>query len=261
MNQETVNSRKPLHKAEAKALCARLAQFVDQVGVSDGIQLAIDTVYIALDTAILEKVRPWLEEPADPPHALWIMAPFECGMQTSALSVSMRFTQILIQAKAPFISCICTMPQKSMIPEFKGTLREAGILAMVYSLILQLLQFRAPGYEQAQLDENELMELDGNIKHWEKSLRIFARLLDSAPNLRYCNISGLTDLEYDTEDKCKDKCKEFLDVLFSNTRPMPLQIFLTTSGQSRLLPEYVGRDGMVVTELTYEEMERKGIIE
>lgn len=255
MNQEVVNESELIRGREAENLCARLAQFVDQVGVSDGIQMAIDAGPIALDTNIIGKVRPWLENPATPPHALWIEAPYECGMQTTARSVAMRFVQILKQAEAPFISCFCTMPMKSMIPEFQGTSREAGILAMVYSLILQLLQFRPPGFEQTQLYENELMELDEDMRHWDTALKIFATLLDSAPNPLYCNISGLIDLEYDT-----DKCREFLDVLFSRTQAVPRQIFLTTSGQSRLLPNYIERGSTVVTELNYEKMKRIGTI-
>jgi hypothetical protein len=61
--------------------------------------------------------------------------------------------------------------------------------------------------------------LGGDITHWKTALRIFAKLLDGALNIRYCNISGLTALEYDAQDKCR----EFLDVLFSQTQPLPPQ--------------------------------------
>lgn len=133
------------------------------------------------DTVIIGKLGARLEKPADPPYALWIQAPFESGTETSSRSAAIRFVQMLIEARALFISCICWRPNKSEIPNFEGTEGEAGILAMVYSLILQLLKFKPPGREQIELNENDITTLDGNITHWKTALGIFATLLKGTP--------------------------------------------------------------------------------
>ncbi|KAI7973143.1 hypothetical protein EIK77_004420 [Talaromyces pinophilus] len=153
---------------------------------------------------------------------------------------------MLIEARAPFISCICWRPNKSEIPDFEGIEGEVGILTIVYSLILQLLKFKPPGRDQIELNENEITTLDGNMTHWKTALGIFATLLKSTPNLRYYNISDLNAFEYDASDKCK----EFLDVLLSHTEPLPPQIYLTTSGYSQLLNAYADLMDHVVTQLT-----------
>ncbi|KUL82950.1 hypothetical protein ZTR_10281 [Talaromyces verruculosus] len=229
---------------------------LDGVGASDGIELAVGTRSIALDTVIIGKLEPWLEKPADLPYALWIQAPFESGTESSSRSAAIRFVQMLIEARALFICCICWRPNKSETPDFEGTEGEAGILAMVYSPTLHLLKFKPPGREQIELNEHEITTLDGNITHWKTALGIFATLLKGTPNLRCCSISDLNAFEYDA----LHKCKEFLDVLLSQTEPLPPQIYLTTSGYSQLLDAYADLVDHVVTQLTYNGMKRRGMI-
>ncbi|KAF3397380.1 hypothetical protein DPV78_007986 [Talaromyces pinophilus] len=94
------------------------------------------------------------------------------------------------------------------------------------------------------------------MTHWKTALGIFATLLKSTPNLRYYNISDLNAFEYGASDKCK----EFLDVLLSHTEPLPPQIYVTTSGYSQLLNAYADSVDHVVTQLTYNEMKRRGMI-
>lgn len=68
-------------------------------------------------------------------------------------------------------------PTAADTPEFKGTRWEAGVLAMMYSLSLQLLQFKPPGNDMIELDLNELECLGEDIAHWNTASKIFEKLL------------------------------------------------------------------------------------
>ncbi|OJJ98704.1 hypothetical protein ASPACDRAFT_44332 [Aspergillus aculeatus ATCC 16872] len=262
--------------ADAKQYCAHFEDFITAVGASDGLDLVSDAHVIRLDPLLVRRLGAWLQPHADhgvmmdssvgSPRTLWINSPYQRGTTHGAQLAAIKVLQVAIRAQAPFISHFCHRPHWTPVPNFVGTARDAGLLALVYSLILQLLQYRPPG--QILLPTHDLASLGSRDRPmqietcWRPALEILRLLLaGSSSVLGYCIISGWTELEEEQSaaDGASELCTEFLDVLFNHAAPS-LRVLLTTSGQSRILDEYVGLEGRVRTEQTAQQMARNGRI-
>ncbi|RAL09609.1 uncharacterized protein BO97DRAFT_445307 [Aspergillus homomorphus CBS 101889] len=246
-NNPTPCTPQTVSRAEAAQYCTDLETFIHAVGASDGIDLATDTPFIRLDAVLVRRLGAWLQSSEQSScETLWISSPHERGERTSADWAAIKVIQVAIRAKGPFISHVGRRPHPSEIAAgFSGTPGEAGLLAMVYSLILQLLQFR-PEEDAVQLPLDMLVAMsecreDG--AGWRAALEVFRMLLAGTPVLGYCIVSGLVEMEADAEERCR----AFLDVLLGHA-PLGLRVLLATSGRSALLPGYVGVEGQLRTD-------------
>jgi hypothetical protein len=247
---ETTTVPAGITRAEAQQLCQHLQTLIDQVGGSDGIRPAIQAGRLVAEPLIIRTLGKWTTATSGDDLILWIISPYELGPQTSAELAAYGIIWSAIQAEAQFISYICQRSRPGRVPDFQGVEDKAAVLAMVYSLILQLLQFQPPD-DDLILQQEMLDRLTQPGERWSSALALLAYLLKHTPSLRYCIISGINLLE----GGAREMCREFVDLIFSHVRnsEWPLRVLFSTSGQSRALSETVSKDSKVLSNNTFRQ--------
>lgn len=167
------------------------------------------------------------------------------------MSAVLSVISLAVQANAPFISYICQRPYRTLINVSQDS-ENAGVLSVVYSLILQLLHFRPPG-DKVKFDRDMLAKLRGNMLGWNKVLELLRGLLEHTPAVRYCIIHGLNELE---NGEGAVKCKDLLNVLFANAhRPeSPFSMLFTTSGASEMLNSVIDYKDRASSDLSMQKV-------
>ncbi|KAL4736597.1 hypothetical protein BDV11DRAFT_10613 [Aspergillus similis] len=243
-----------LSRVEAEQLCVQLQSTIDEVGGNDGIRLAVQAGRLVAEPRMVHMLGKWAQATSGNAQILWIISPWETGAQTSAQLAALGIIWTAIQAKAQFISYICQRPHYGKLPRFKGAEDKAGILAMVYSLIRQLLQFQMPE-DKVEIPVEMVDKLTQTADNWDTAIELLKILLDNTPNLRYCIVSGLNLLE----DGARDLAQEFVDVLLAHVQNVgwPVHLMFTTSGQSRVLSTKIARESKLMTNNTFRQMKGK----
>lgn len=219
-------------REEADSTCRTL--FAVNHG-TDGIALAKKPRSRLIDPNIISCVAPWIQDGLTQSHILWIKFPF--GKETSAMNSVLSVVSGLARANAPFLSYICSKPSQAGLTDSQSA-KDAGVLSIAHSLILQLLRFR-PQEDEFNFDRNELTKLSGDISSWTTVAFLFYVLLQHTP-VRYCIIHGINVLE---EEDGIDKCNHLLTALLAHSRPEnPLSILFTTSGPSTVLYDIMDDD-------------------
>ncbi|KAJ5345905.1 hypothetical protein N7452_003909 [Penicillium brevicompactum] len=237
-------------RAEAEELCQHLQALVDQVGGSDGVQPALQTGRLVAEPMIIRMLGRWTTATSGDDLILWVISPYEHGISTSANLAAYGVIWSAIQAQAQFISYICQRPRFGRVPGFQGMEDKAAVLAMVYSLIRQLLQFQTPE-DDLLLQRDMLDQLTQPGERWSSALALFRYLLEQTPSLRYLIISGVNVIESDA----REMCREFVDMVLHCARnsEWPLRVLFTTAGQSRALSETVSKDSKILSSNTFRQ--------
>ncbi|KAF2729990.1 hypothetical protein EJ04DRAFT_546010 [Polyplosphaeria fusca] len=175
---------------------------------------------------------------------LWISSPTSPGI-SSAQAAAMTATSTAWQTEVPIISHFCARPRSFEIKQ-KMSVEEAGLIGLLYSLITQLVQFSIVN-DTFTLKQDCLDALDGTTSSWHPALRVFSDLLQATPRLMICVVHGLNDLAWAEGQKW---CRAFLRTLFDHQASSSgaLRILLTTSGQSRVLPELISIENRSLTQ-------------
>jgi hypothetical protein len=163
---------------------------------------------------------------------LWISSPYSPNNSISAArAAALSVVASAWQAGKPVISHFCKRPYSNLVTK-DMTVEEAGLIGLAYSLINQLQQFVGDD-ERTEIPTKSLQSLDGSKMSWPKSLEILEALLGRIPKLLFCVLDGLDELEWNGGALW---CQELLRVLrkHQETRS-PLNLLLTTTGQSRFL--------------------------
>lgn len=239
-----------ISRADAESICSNLKSFIVQAGGSNGLQLALDAGRLIAEPSMVDALGNWAKATDFNHQILWVISPYETGEQTSAELAALGTIWTAIQARARFISHICQRPPYNEVPGFENSEDRAGMFALVYGLISELLQLDLPA--DMLIDTKVLQIPDRLHQNWLATLDVLRRLLESAPTLEYCIISGLNLLESDASDMCQD----FVDLLFTHLKncSSPLRILFTTSGHSRALFPRVSPDSILETNNTVHQM-------
>ena len=210
-------------------------------------------IWLAED-GVLTRLRDWMADNQES-RMLWISSPLEPEKVTAAKAAAMAVVATAWQAKTPIISHFCVRPRRDRIPDSQ-TAEQAALIGLVYSLIRQLLQFNT-GNEKIDIGEEVKRKLDGRNESWPHSLEVLGKLLDQAPRLLYCVIHNLCYLEWSSGTRW---CNNFLDILFErqSKKGITLNVLLTTSGQSKLLPRRIALVDRCVAVKPAREMARRG---
>lgn len=233
-----------MSRSDARKHCGHLTAFLKRVGADDGLRSAKEWGKdVATGSILKSKIDRWLKDGSSLSHIFWAYTPDEEDTFCYAKALGLRFlwtvdeTADSLNMMRSYISHICAVPQLAKIPGFKGTESEAGLLVMVYHLIVQLLSIDYQGHDKVQLNVTELQGLGEDIEHWEKALKVFGAILKQTKVI-YCLITGLSDLERKTGKKCEN----FLNVLFANTEPKETWFMFTTCGETPLFTKRVPKE-------------------
>ena len=185
------------------------------------------------DTKITPVLQIWMTG-SEAPRTLWISGPATPDATTSAQAAAMNVVFAAWRVSAPILSHFCIRPR---ISTKDLTCEQAGMIGLLYSLILQLLQFKVED-DTLDLTLEDLDYLDGRSQSFSKALGIFHSLLVCTPHVRFCVIHDLNTLEWGGGSEW---CHDFLDILFRAQAQCQgsFKILLTTSGSSRVLAERI----------------------
>lgn len=240
-------------REEAEVECRTLRALVYG---TDGIAMAQESGSRLVDVNVISHLALWIQEATGRSRKLWIDYPFEFQEDSPARATALSIISIAARANCPFLSYICRKPRHYELTDSQ-TPETAGLLSMVYSLILQLLRFR-PRDDGFKFDQGMLSRLSGDTSSWDVALALLSILLEHTVVVRYCIIHGLNELE--TGDGAV-KCKDLLMALFSHShRPEnPLSMLFTTSGQSRALYEVIDQRDRASSNDSTKRVNRRGM--
>ncbi|KAF2444042.1 hypothetical protein P171DRAFT_494171, partial [Karstenula rhodostoma CBS 690.94] len=187
------------------------------------------------DLKVAPVLQDWMAK-SDLPHTLWVSGPpvSDTISMTSSKAAAMNVVLAAWSVHSPIISHFCERPYHSA----EGlTCEQSGMIGLVYSLIMQLLQFEVED-DQLDLDLDDVARLNGSSASFSEGLRILYRLFVCTSDIRFCVIHNLNAFEWGGGGEW---CHDFLDVLSraqANCRGS-FKILLTTSGNSRVLAERI----------------------
>jgi hypothetical protein len=221
-----------LKRAQARSQTSRMEKFV--VG-TEGYSLFGDGKFWVPENDATSRLQDWSS--ADGTSSiLWISSQSVSPGPSNAQAAAMTAVAAAWQSSLPIISHFCERPRPSRNPGDRSA-EQTGLIGLVYSLIVQLLQFEFDG-DLFNITDEEANALDGSTGSWSTSLSVMTRLLETTPHLSLCVIHGLNDLAWAGG---ADWCHSLLQRLFDHQKKLAgrFKILLTTSGQSRVLPDYV----------------------
>jgi hypothetical protein len=241
-----------VHRTTVKGLATALEQFV--VGC-EGHAFLNNGKFWVPETDVSSRLANWVRE-GELTLTLWISSPDVTQAEfSSSRAAALTLLVSAWQVGLPVISHFCERPRSVHLASDRDV-EEVGLIGLLYSLITQLLDFEVENDEFA-VPEERLAELDGSNKSWPQALDLLSRLLRTTPHLRLCVIDGLNDLSFSGG---AEWCSKFLAMLFEHQRSSTkgFRILLTTSGQSRVLPDYIEVGNRVFAQMGGREIIRGG---
>lgn len=211
---------------------------------SDGLLMSQERHIFLSDSEAVAGLSKWTQRSIQSPALLWITTVEGLpGMHSTAEMAALGVITMALRAEAPFISFCCGTPLKHGAGG-DATPEQSGLLSMVYSLILQLLQFKS-AEDKAPVTEDLMSRMDGTKASWEYALSMLGDLLAHTPSLRYCIIHDLNALE---TGGARPWVRRFLGVLvaqFGSADSM-VSLLFTTSGQSLELSATVPKENALL---------------
>ena len=219
-------------KSQRNAGAVGIEHLLSHIIGSSGVQLLSQSKSLFVESSAKAKLQAWLSRDGQQ-QVLWVSSSFEPQYLSSARTASLAVVATAHSLDAPLISHFCEKPRRYSDTRAKDS-EKVGLIGLVYSLILQLVQL---GSETSNLTINDkrLGKLDGTIESWPVSLSLLGDLLQTITCLQYCVIHGLNDLE---SAEGYDWCLEFLDILLKYQTD-GYNILFSTTGQSRVLSKSI----------------------
>ncbi|KAL3470165.1 hypothetical protein BJX99DRAFT_264485 [Aspergillus californicus] len=118
----------------------------------------------------------------------------------------------------PLVAHFCTLPST---PKADMSLFQQGLIALIYSLIRQLLEHLPPvanGTSARTVKPEYITRLDGTLTSWKEVLSLIDTLLYYAPPLLVCIIDGLDKLQDPSTD---EYIRSLLRIFVCHTRKPP----------------------------------------
>ena len=240
-----------LGRADARVLSKHLDDFV--VG-TQGPSLFKDGRLWLPDTDVSFKLRDWIG-PDTQLSTIWITSPAASRGFPGSRAAALMAAVVAWESNMPVISHFCARPSPVGLSR-DLTVEKVGMIGLVYSLITQLLQFNVHR-DSFRFCKHEMGNLDGSNQSWSLALLLLQELLRATPQLQRCIIDGLNDLCYSSGAKW---CDDFLTMLFEHQKTFAprFKILLTTTGQSRVLPNHVSANHTVFVQRGAREVVRGG---
>lgn len=203
---------------------------------------------------VSSKLHDWMNEDTRSP-TLWIYSPAVSNGMPSSRAAATTSLFAAWRSGIPTISHFCERPRFADVPDERNA-EKIGMIGLIYSLIIQLLQFDFDE-DAFEIAEEQIKRLDGSDESWPHALDLFARLLETTPQLSLCIVDGLNDLAFSAGAKW---CDDFLSSLFSHQTSCTgiFRVLITTSGQSRVLPNHIALDSRVFIEKEAQQVIRGG---
>lgn len=239
-----------LNRAETKALSSQLGPYV--IG-TEGPSLFKDGKFWLPDIDISIKLGDWMS-PDTTLSILWITSPVSARDFPGSRAAALVALVAAWESGIPIISHFCARPYHGDLSQGRSV-EKVGLIGLIYSLVIQLLQFNVKD-DTFRASKDAFDKLDGTDGSWPDALALLRDLLQSTPQLQRCIIDGLNDLCFSSG---AEWCGAFLHMLLEHQKTTPgFKILLTTTGQSRVLPQYVPVKDRILVQTGAKEVIREG---
>lgn len=143
---------------------------------------------------VATKLREWLASATS--TLLWVRG-MSTGCYPSDLSaLSGSIINAASESKTPIMFHFCE-PIRSTDMAEGLTAEESGVLALVYSLIRQLILLLESAVDNSfDLRAERFQKLESPLQNWEEAISILGDLLVLSPGVLFCVIDGVDDLDY-----------------------------------------------------------------
>ncbi|KAL5003310.1 hypothetical protein BDV10DRAFT_43701 [Aspergillus recurvatus] len=208
---------------------------------------------VMVEEDVLEALKKWSTDPYSQILAVGDV-PDSTGASPFAL-ISACYANLARNAKSPVIAYSCSVP-----PTAKDgmTLFQQGLIALVYSLIRQLLEYLPPvvnGSSTHTVKPENFAHLNGTLASWKEVLSLIDTLLYYSPPLLICVVDGLDRLQDPSTEKY---IRSLVRVFMSHTRQpsdstpgrqnVLLKILFTVTGWLESLVETLSENPFTLTE-------------
>ena len=199
---------------------------------SRGLELLVDGERKFAEAEVLLRLKEWISS-TKYSSILWITGLVELhSLSSPPRTAAFAALAAACGAKAPFLAHFCELPEPHEIQDDQSA-EEVGLLGLVYSLILQLLEF-SDGDETFELSANRFEQLDGNFLSWKPAIALLADLLANTKYVPYCIVDNVAVLDY---GKGSLVLGELIDVLLARQRDVSsiFNVLLSSNGRSSIL--------------------------
>ena len=240
-----------LNRSDARASSVALKRFV--IG-TEGPSLFVDGQLWLPEVDISFRLGEWIN-PDTQSSTLWISSPISAPNMSSSRAAALIAALAAWDSGLPVISHFCERPHSSKAPNQRKP-EEVGLIGVVYNLIMQLLHFNVKE-DTFHTSQERLKQLDGSNQSWSDALLLLQELLRATPQLQRCIIDNLNELCFGDGI---DWCSALLKTLFEHQKASMhrFKILLTTTGYSRVLPDYVRLEDQVEMQRGARELVRGG---
>ncbi|KAF7555178.1 hypothetical protein G7Z17_g2378 [Cylindrodendrum hubeiense] len=183
-----------------------------------------------LPDEVLIQMQRWIQAPES--KMLWVggdpVSPYGSGLSHAA----MRLSTVSMEAGLPCVSFFCK-PRYNFTNTSHVSGREAGLIALLYSVITQLTYLLPTEFTATKdLDEAQFHLLDGSMDSVPVALQIIQALLTHAPSSLIWVLDGLQLAE---NQATIPHLKAFIDILRDEEIKRVSKVCFTTDGNSYVL--------------------------
>lgn len=201
---------------------------------------------IYADPSVITTLREWTLGSLS--QVLTIACPSVTSFPCPATILSGYYTYSARRAGLPVISHFCS---PSLQTSSGNSPAAHGLVALVYSLIRQLIELAPPVLDceiSSDPSAERFRKLDGTLNTWEEAISVLDTLLNFMPPLLFCIIGGLDVLHDESTERCLQSLVRTL--VRRTTRPSPasthggpgtkpamLKVLFSASGSPAVLSE------------------------
>ncbi|KAL4975840.1 hypothetical protein BDW66DRAFT_136454 [Aspergillus desertorum] len=208
---------------------------------------------MTVEEDVLEALKQWSTGTYSQILAVGSLPDSTCASPFALLSAC--YANLARNANSPVIAYSCSLPSSA-----KGgmTLFQQGLIALVYSLIRQLLEYLPPvvnGSSTHTVRPENFAHLDGTLASWQEVLSLIDTLLYYAPPLLICVVDGLDRLQDPSTDSY---IRSLVRIFLSHTRQSSgstprqqnvlLKVLFTVAGRLESLVETLSENPLTLSE-------------
>lgn len=184
----------------------------------------------SLPEEVMMQMQMWIQAPKS--KMLWVggdpVAPYGSGLSQTA----MRLSTVSMEAGLPCVSFYCK-PRYDFAKTSHVSGREAGLIALLYSVITQLTYLLPAEFPATKdLDSDQFRLLDGSMDSVPVALRIIRALLTHAPPSLIWVLDGVQLAE---DQATIPYLRTFMEILREQEDQRVSKVCFTTDGNSRAL--------------------------
>ncbi|KAL4958495.1 hypothetical protein BDW69DRAFT_18 [Aspergillus filifer] len=250
-------SEKHRHKYSRVELQAASAHLQEHFNHADQLPIYDAGTKITVDANVVEILKQWATDTYSQVLAIGSFSNTtgDTHFPSRAAQISSCYASLAAETNAPIITFFCSPrpASKDAMTEF-----QQGLVALVYSLIRQLLEYLPPvlnGSATHTVKADNFTLLDGTLTSWKEILSLIDTLLYYAPPLLMCIIDGLDRLSHPSTD---EYIRSLVRIFVSHTRnpdnsspgrqSILLKILFTVEGELEVLFQTLAENPLTLTE-------------